>query len=173
MAEQAGDRDHVENGVVGRVRGIMLRRVRPIMIAAGGVAAALVLCASLLDLGEVVTLHTTDSQSRSYETQLWIVDLDEERYLRAGRPGVRWLSRLRQSPGVVLERDGEERTVRAYPEEDVSVRDRVNAAMAEKYGLADRLIRMLNDANRSVPVRLEPADEVHANRSVEEKGRTP
>lgn len=157
--------DDLGNGVVGKVRGVMLRSARPVMIASGAVAAALVVCASLLDMGELVTLRTTDAAAREYQTQLWVVELDGERYLRAARRGSRWLARLRRVPRVTLEHDGEETMVRAYLEEDEGVRRRVNAAMAEKYGLADRLSCALCDCSRSVPVRLEPADAVHASRS--------
>ena len=171
--EQVGERAQVENGVVGKVRGVMLRRVRPIMIAAGGVAVVLVVCASLLDMGEVVIIHTTDDASRSHETQVWIVELDGEKYLRASRPGARWLVRLRHRSAAVMERDGEEGEVRAYPEDEASVRDRVNRAMAEKYGLADRLWGTLSDYSYSVPIRLEAADEAHASRPVNGEGGTP
>jgi hypothetical protein len=155
----------VRGVVVGTVSGIMLSRIRPIMVAVGSVAAAVVLCALVLDVGEVVTLRTTGEDARSCETQLWIVDLDGERFLRAARPDVHWLARLRRTSRPVLVRRGVERVVRAHPEDDSTTRERVNAAMAEKYGLADRLWRVVSDSSRSVPIRLGSAREGHASRS--------
>ena len=63
-------------------------------------------------------------------------------------------------PGKVLRRAIERDEVRsvfeATPSEDPALRARVNRAMAEKYGLADRLWALLSDRRLSVPIRLDP-----------------
>jgi hypothetical protein len=155
----------VRGVVVGRVSGILLSRIRPIMVAVASVAAVVVLGALALDVGEVVILRTTDEHARTCETQLWIVDLDGELFLRAARPDARWLARLRRMSQAVLLRRGMEGVVRAQPEDDVATRERVNAAMRKKYGLADRLWRVVSDSSRSVPIRLGVVREVHASHS--------
>ena len=128
------------------------------MQATGAVAAALVLAALLLDEGEVVTLITY-GEGRSYQTQLWIVRLGGREHLRAGSSGARWLARLRVRPEVGLRRaeksDAKARAYRARPSDEDGLRDRVNRAMAAKYGLADRLWGLLSDRRRAVPVVLE------------------
>jgi len=132
------------------------RRARPIMLALGLFVFVLVAGALLVEEGEIVQLTTHDAALHELETQLWIVDLDGAEYLRAGRANARWLERIRVRPEVVLQR-GEESVPRlAVPLDDRELRRRVDAAMARKYGLSDRLFRLLRDAKGSVPVRLDP-----------------
>lgn len=139
------------------VRNVFVDRVRWIMLGIGGVTALLVLGALLIDEGEVVLLVTVDGEEKQHETQLWIADLDGRVYLRAAAPDVRWLGRLRRTPEVTLERGGSEGHFRAVPSEDPELRERLNAAMAAKYGLADWLWDTVGDRTQSVPIRLDPA----------------
>jgi hypothetical protein len=104
--------------------------------------------------GEVVTLISFGPRGSAYHTHLWVVDADGSAWLRAGQPGERWLARIRANPHVLLERSGARKRYRAVP--DPAARDRIQALMREKYGLADRYIAMLRDGSRSIPVRLEP-----------------
>jgi hypothetical protein len=112
--------------------------VRILLIAIGGLVAVLVLGAVSIDEGEVVALTTFDAEGRDYLTQLWIVDLEGQSYLRSAAPDNAWLERLRARPEAVLARGEEDR------------------AMAEKYGASDRLYSVLFDRSGSVPVRIEP-----------------
>lgn len=133
--------------------------MRRIMIGFAALCAVLAVGAILVPQGEVVTLHVLDDEGHSHPTQLWIVELDGLRYLRAASPEVRWLERLRTHPDVMLGGGhGDERApLRATPlDADADARQRVARAMAEKYGLADRLWAMLGDRAQSVPIRLEP-----------------
>jgi hypothetical protein len=127
------------------------------VLAAGGVFA-LVVGALVLREGEVATLTTLDAAGRPLESELWIVEPEGALFLRAGSEHEHWLEHVRAAPEAVLERAGRERRVRAVPSDDPQVRAAVNRAMAEKYGLLDRLWGALRDPSRSVPVRLDPID---------------
>lgn len=139
------------------MRGLVTSSARIIMLATGLLAAVLIVVAIGINEGEIVVLTTTDEQHRSHDTQVWIVELDGEPYLRAGNARVGWLARLRATPTVHLHRDGEESVYRALPQEVDGVRRRLNEAMSEKYGLADRFVGRFIDRSGSIPIRLVPA----------------
>ena len=125
------------------------------MLCTAVLVGALVCGSELLDEGEVVGLTTGDDEQ---ETDLWIVDLEDASYLRAGAPNVSWLARLRVQPAVTLERADSVRPFRAVPVDAPATLGQVNRAMAEKYGLADTLWGHVGDRSRAVAVRLEPLD---------------
>jgi len=133
--------------------------MRLIAIVLGALLAALVGFAGLIFAaselgGEGVTLTTTDAEGGLHETPLWVVELDGAQYLRAGNGESGWYVRLRDRPDVQVERAGEMKRYRAVPEpEKVPA---VDALMAEKYGIADRIIDVMRDPAGSVAVRLEP-----------------
>jgi hypothetical protein len=129
--------------------------MRALMVVVGVVAAAIVLGALWIDEGEVVTLLTTDSDLHVHHTQLWTVELDDTRYLRASTPDVAWLARLREHPVVKLDLGGLRADFRATPVEDPVLRARVNQLMANKYGFADRAWGAWGDREASVPIRLD------------------
>jgi hypothetical protein len=153
--------------------------VRVIMQCLGALLAAVVLGALLLDEGEVVTL-VGHHAGQAYETQLWVVELDGRSYLRARDGEAAWLSRLGSGADVQL-RHGHGTSARleafrATPSLDSALRQRVDEAMAAKYGLADRLWSTLSGTEASVPVTLVPAppssDEgVPAGRELREQPR--
>lgn len=126
------------------------------LITIGCLVAVLVLGAIAIDEGEVVALTTFDPDGKSHLTQLWIVDLDGQSYLRAAAPDNAWLERLRAQPEAVLARGEEDRAVVATPVSSAELRARVNGAMAEKYGASDRLYSAFFDRSQSVPVRIDP-----------------
>ncbi len=115
----------------------------------------LVCGSELLDEGEVVGLTTGANEQ---QTDLWIVDLEDAPYVRAGAPDVLWLGRLRMQPAVTLERGGSVSRFRAIPDEAPATLENVNRAMAQKYGLADTLWGHVSDRSHAVAVRLEPLD---------------
>jgi hypothetical protein len=131
--------------------------VRTFLIAFTAAIVGIVLVALAFPEGEVVKLRTVDGRGRSHETVLWLVELDSGAYLRSGDPQSAWLARLRRSPEVTLERGSEPRPFLARPVDDPAVRRAVNEAMAEKYGVADRLVRAAVDVAQSVPIRLVPS----------------
>lgn len=139
-------------------RGLVLSRIRMVMIGVGAVAAVLVLGTWLIDEGEIVKISTVDARGRDHVTELWIVDLDSGAWLRAGAPDARWLSRIRENPEIVLERGGEELHYRAIPNPSPEARRKVNRAMSVKYGAADRFWESVSDLSDSVPIRLLPSE---------------
>ena len=142
--------------VTAKARGLMMGRIRPVMIAVGLVAAIPVITSRLVDEGEVVTLMTVDDQGRDYMTEVWIVDLPSGSYLRAGSSDARWLARISSHPEVTVVRDEHPARFRAAARDEEETRRIVNAAMAEKYGFADELWSRMSDRDRAVPIHLEP-----------------
>jgi hypothetical protein len=136
--------------------------VRIAVLVIGVLIGLIVLGVILVPEGEVATLLTFASDGTEHETQVWVVEGNGlpagesgEVFLRTGSRA-RWLARLRAKPQVELERDDERRAYLAVVEESAEVRDRVNEAMAKKYGLPNRLLGSFADARKAVPVRLVP-----------------
>ncbi len=144
-------------GVTGKMRGLLLSRIRAVMIAIAILAALLVVASRLIDEGEIVKVTTIDSKGRDHVTELWIVDLDEGPFLRSSSPDAAWLARIRGHPEITLRRGDRDAVFRALPAEGASTRDQVNLAMSEKYGFADRLWAGISDYRRAVPIRLVPS----------------
>jgi hypothetical protein len=102
--------------------------------------------------GEKVELETLDERGTSFFTTLWVVDLHEEPWLRAGDPESTWLQRLQADPEVFLIRDGERRKYRAEVSDEGP--ERVNEAMREKYAWADQVVSLIQDPEAVVAIRL-------------------
>ncbi len=138
-----------------------MRGLRRIVVAALVVAVAIgivVMGASELG-GEVVTLHTA-SPDGDITTRIWIVDDAGYAWLRAGVPENGWLLRIDANPEVVVERGGESLRFRAVlVRDDPAIRERIHERMRQDYGIADRIVSLLRDSSRSVPVRLDPIAE--------------
>jgi len=144
------------SGLTAKARGLMVGRIRPVMIAVGLVAVIPVITSRLVDEGEVVTLMTVDDRGRDYMTEVWIVDLPAASYLRAASSDARWLERVRSNPEVTVVRDEHPARFLAAEEDEAETRRLVNAAMAEKYGFADEMWSRISDRESAVPIRLEP-----------------
>jgi hypothetical protein len=130
--------------------------VRQIILILGVLLAVVAIGSAWIDEGEVVQLTTYDAHANRHETDLWIVDVDGRRYVRADLPGADWLERLHARPEALLQRDGVEERVTARFVDDPAVREAVARAMAEKYGLLDQLTGVLRNEEVVVPVDLEP-----------------
>ena len=85
-----------------------------------------------------------------------MVDHEGFQYLRAGNRRLGWFERLRREPEVRVERDGQGRRYQAEPDARAARRT-IDALMAEKYGVADRVIGVIRDPAKSMAVRLVPA----------------
>jgi hypothetical protein len=109
------------------------------------------------ELGEVVVLRAQDDAGAFHDTRLWVVDVDGAAYVRTGNPQSPWLLRVRAHPDVEVTRAGSTAPFRAVPVDDPGIRDRVNAAVAEKYGFSETTLRAtLLRPERVTPVRLDP-----------------
>lgn len=113
--------------------------VRGGMLAAGGLTAAIVLAVLLPDKGEVIRLVTRDTEGQLRDTELWIADLEGQAYFRAGSPRVAWLARLESGVPSYLDRQGRMIEIATQVDHDPKLIARLNRAMAEKYGFADRV----------------------------------
>ena len=108
--------------------------------------------------GEIVTLHTNTPDGEA-ETRIWVVDDMGHAWLRAGTPGNGWLHRIDANPDVVVERAGQSTRFRAVPvRDDPILRDRIHELMAQKYTWADRVVSLMRDGSKSVPIRLDPVE---------------
>lgn len=103
--------------------------------------------------GEVVELRTIDGIGSTQTTRVWIVEDQGNLWLRAGRSSSGWLERLRVHPKVELVRDGKTTGYDAVAVPEAG--ERINALMADKYGVADWLIGLMRNDASVVPVRLD------------------
>jgi len=132
------------------------------MLIVGWMAGILVIGALLLDEGHVVTLLTRE-EGREYETQMWVVELEGDLYIRSNRPDSEWLKRIDADPEVALrwEEDprAEEERLRAQRVTDPAIRSQVNDALARKHGFAEIVWGYLVDRGQSVVLVLHPVEE--------------
>jgi hypothetical protein len=119
------------------------------------VAFALVLAhLAFIEIGrEVVTLRTRKPDGGWQETRLWIVDDGASAWLHSGGPG--WPERFAGDPVVEVERKHE--VLRYQAHAVPGPHPRVDQLLREKYGIADRWVRLLSpDDAGVVAVRLDP-----------------
>lgn len=109
---------------------------------------------ALIEIGrEVVTLRTPLPDGGWEQTRLWIVDHDGVPWLHSA--GEDWVRRFDGDPLVELERHGEVRRYRGHAVP--GPHPEIDRALREKYGWADRWVRLLAPCDEGVvPVRLEP-----------------
>ena len=119
------------------------------------VAVVVVLVALLFvasESGEVVVLTSVDASGEFHETRVWIVDIEDGTYVRAGTAESAWFERVLARPQVILERAGERREVRLVVAEAMTAT--VNANMAYKYGVADMVVGALVPRDNAVALRV-------------------
>jgi len=135
--------------------------MRIAMIGVAALCALIVIAAVAVPEGEIATLNVIDEEGHPHPIQLWRVEIDGTSYLRATDPGADWLLELRRQPAVTLGAGlhAGEIPVPVFAEvvdTDPDLRRRVTAAMARKYGVADRIWAAIRGRDVSVPVRLVP-----------------
>ena len=104
--------------------------------------------------GENVVLLTADVDGSTYQTRLWVQDLNNSEWLRAESPENRWYQRLNRRPLVEMKRSGQWRRYRAIPAPHWT--EEVSSAMARKYSWADWLIGLVRERADAVAIRMEP-----------------
>ncbi|MFK7898325.1 MAG: hypothetical protein AB8G23_21000 [Myxococcota bacterium] len=102
--------------------------------------------------GEVVVLETMGSRGEKFSTSLWVVDIDDSPVLRSGDANSEWLIRLQLEPLVTLIRDDVRIPYRA--EVIPGYAAPVNAAMREKYGIADQVVGLIHEGDEVIGIRL-------------------
>ena len=93
-----------------------------------------------------------DDAGEFRRTRLWVVDLPDGTYLRAGAPDSAWFARVRARPQVLLERGDLQRHVLLEPDE--GKRAELNAAMGLKYGWADHVVGVAFSRENAIPLRV-------------------
>ena len=109
---------------------------------------------SLIEVGrEVVVLRTASPDGTPLETRLWVVDVDGTPWLHSAGPA--WAARMSGRPEVELKRANQWRRYVAVARP--GQHPRVDQALREKYGLADRWVRFIAPCGEdTLAVRLEP-----------------
>ena len=135
--------------------------MRIAMVGIAATCALIVIAAVAVPEGEIATLNVIDEEGHSHPIQLWKVSIDGTSYLRAADPDADWLIELRRQPKVTLGAGlhAGEIPVPIFAEvidTDPELRRRVTAAMARKYGIAERIWAALRNSDDSVPVRIAP-----------------
>ena len=102
---------------------------------------------------EVVVLYTQDKSGEQYSTRLWVVDYEEDAWLRAGSEQAGWYKRLLALPETEVLRGSDRRSVIALPEP--ANRDTINKLMAKKYGWRDAYVGIFFSRDDAIPVRLD------------------
>jgi len=142
------------------------------MMAFGLGTGLLVFSVLVIGRGEVVRLITQDTVGQPIDTQLWIADLPDGIYLRAGSSDVKWLSRLESGGAPALEREDQTVLIETFIVKDTNIREAVRAAMAEKYGLADRIWGAIH-SNKSAVIRVESIGDIAATAHQNPHGALP
>jgi hypothetical protein len=106
--------------------------------------------------GEVVLLSTTGPDSVTQRTPLWVVEHEGTQWLRTRSDKTQWFVRLQSDPRVELERAGATAVYRATAVPEATLK--INALVAEKYGLADRIVPLIAPwvRGQAVAIRLDP-----------------
>jgi len=109
---------------------------------------------ALIEIGrEVVTLRTPLPDGGWQATRLWVVDHDGAAWLHSA--GDSWRARFAGDPVVELERNGGTRRYRATLVS--GPHPAIDRRLREKYGVADRWVRLLAPCNEDVTLaRLDP-----------------
>jgi len=102
---------------------------------------------------EVVVLYTQDKSGEQYSTRLWVVDYEEDAWLRAGSEQAGWYKRLLALPETEVLRGSDRRSVVAMFEP--ANRDTINKLMAKKYGWRDAYVGFFFSRDDAIPVRLD------------------
>ena len=146
--------------------------IRIAMLACGLGTGLLIFAVLVIGRGEVVRLITHDTVGQALDTELWIADLPDGRYLRAGSSDVKWLGRLESGGAPALEREDQTVLIETFIVDDTATREAVRAAMAEKYGLADRMWDVIH-SDKSAVIRVELLGDVTATAHQNPHGAPP
>ena len=106
--------------------------------------------------GEVVVLHRPADDGSIDRVRLWIVGDDTGTWIEHGCADAAWIRGLAEDPVITVERGGEPRQYHASA--DPAAHARYRLLRAEDYGLADRIVNLMQggaEACDAAPVRLD------------------
>jgi hypothetical protein len=104
---------------------------------------------------EVVALRTLDGEGHAHDTKLWIVDYQGKPWVRAARPKLGWVERIRANPRVELVRGGVTTPHTAVIVETPDEKRAIDAAVSAKYGWVDSWYEFVV-RHDTIPIRLDP-----------------
>jgi hypothetical protein len=119
-----------------------------VRIVTAGCLAALLLCLagtparaagfdwSPFERTNVIELLTHDEDGALRETKVWVVVVDGSGYVRTNAS--RWLENIQRNPELQLRVSGYDYLMRAEEVKEAAVKERVEEAYKEKYGLLQR-----------------------------------
>ena len=94
---------------------------------------------------EVVEILTTNADGSVKETKIWLVVIDGGGYIRTS--GSSWFENIQRDSNVTLRVGEAEYPLRAELVEDEALRERIQAALKEKYGAFSNFIPSLVGSN--------------------------
>ncbi len=109
--------------------------------------------------GEVVTLDRSESSGDVKQVRIWIVDANGTSWIEHGDPESAYITRLAQSPNLVLKRGG--RAIRYIGTPDRDSHDLYHQLRRQKYGTADQIVQLFSGGVEEcpgVPIRLQQVD---------------
>lgn len=130
---------------------IVIRLFIGLVIILGGLIGTIQFAS---ESGEVIVLEVPEDNGGSSEVRLWVVDHDDDAWLRAGSASSSWFQALEASSEVSVTRDNIKRQYRALvvPEE----RATINELMSAKYGWREDFIgAVVGGRANAMPIRLE------------------
>jgi len=86
---------------------------------------------------QTVKILTRNEDGTWRDTTVWVVVVDGQGYVRTGN--TRWFRNIERDPDVTLRVGDAEYPLRAEMVEDEALRERLTAALQEKYGGMDRV----------------------------------
>jgi hypothetical protein len=129
--------------------------VRRWLIAVAALGLGAVLLSLVLDEGEVAHLESRDASGQVSDVDVWIVEIDGVLYLRANNRDADWVSRVLAGSEIELRREAGTSSVRATVQADPLFRQRVDRAMALKYGIAENLWDWVVNPDETLVLRLD------------------
>lgn len=102
---------------------------------------------------EVVELATFEDACTPHTTKLWVVDLEDGPYLRAGSTQSAWFGRVRRNPLAIVRRGSKVLYVRLVIREART--KAVNAHMRRKYGVADQIVGLFIPPEQRVALKMQ------------------
>ena len=141
----------------------VMRRVGFVVGALVGLFVLVIaLSVALIESGEVVVLHTRDSEGELHRARVWVVDHEGQPWVAPGNRSNAWFQRLSADPRVELVRS-EVRSCRVAMIVESPASIPVLERFLEKYasviratGLLNRLLEPSGDPSPPVAVRLDP-----------------
>ena len=108
-----------------------------------------VVTAVALELGGVVTVHTTSANGAHRTTHIWYVETEDGLFIEAGHPDNPWVTDLQDAHELHLSGQGIDGRYRFVMHTTPASHAKIRTLMREKYGWRDVWVGMLFDVSAS------------------------